>query len=194
MSDVFVPAYRCTSIILLTNFFSVTFCYYGICFISERLFKTGSLYSSMFFTTLSELPGIFLALIFLERTGRKRMMWICWFIFALFAMLIMLFPPGETGRNHKVFDVVFVFVARCSVVIVFLVIFVYFSEYYPTVIRSTTLGIGSGLGRIAGMLTTVVAEDLDIVVAMLIYCLFGFFSFFSDDTASSGHHRTKNDR
>jgi len=178
MWDLFVPAYRCTSIILLANFFSVTFCYYGICFISERLFNTGNLYSSMFFTTMSEFPGILLALIFLDRIGRKRMMWICWFIFAMLAMLIMLFPPGGTGRVHTVFDVAFVFIARCAVIIVFLVIFVYFSEYYPTVIRSTALGVGSGLGRIAGMITTVVAEDLNIVVAMMIYCFFGFFSFF----------------
>jgi len=93
-------------------------------------------------------------------------------------MLIMLFPPGGTGRVHTVLDVAFVFVARCAVIIVFLVIFVYFSEYYPTVIRSTALGVGSGLGRIAGMITTVVSEDLNIVVAMMIYCLIGYFSFF----------------
>lgn len=176
--DLFVPAYRCTSAILLTNFFCVTFCYYGICFISERLFKTGNLYSSMFFTTLSEFPGIFLAVIFLDRTGRKGMMNICWLLFALFTMLIMLLPPRETtGRAHTAFDVIFIFLARCAVTIVFLVIFVYFSEYYPTVIRSTALGFGSSLGRIAGMITTIVAEDLSIVVAMTIYCLMGFFSF-----------------
>jgi len=176
--DLFVPAYRCTSAIMLTNFFCAVFCYYGICFVSERLFKTGDLYSSMCFTTLSEVPGIFLAVAFIDRTGRKGMMNICWLFFGLMCLLIMLLPPTETtGSTQRGFDIIFVFLARCSVTILFLVIFVYFSEYYPTMIRSTALGLGSSLGRIAGMITTVIAEDLKIVDAMKIYSIFGFFSF-----------------
>jgi len=176
--DLFVPAYRCTSVIMLINIFCAVFCYYGICFISERLFKTSDLYFSMCFTTLSEVPGIFLAVAFLDRIGRKGMMNICWLFFGVLCLLIMLFPPTETsGSVQRGFDIILVFSARCSVTTLFLVIFVYFSEYYPTVIRSTALGLGSSLGRIAGMITTIVAEDLRIVVAMKIYSIFGFFSF-----------------
>jgi len=163
---------------MLSNFFFVTFCYYGICFISERLFVSGDLYLSMFYTTLSEIPGILIAIKFLDRTGRKGMMSICWFVFVFLSFLILLMPSNENASSFtKTLVVAFVFIARCSVTMVFLVLFVYFSEYYPTVIRSTALGFGSSLGRIAGMITTVVAEDLTVVVAMLIYCLCGFFSF-----------------
>lgn len=176
--DLFVPAYRRTTCIMLSNFFCATFCYYGICFISERLFHSGNLYTSMISTTLAELPAIFIAVIFIDRTGRKAMMYLCWFAFGVLTLGILLLSPSETNdSNQETFDIVLVFLSRCSVSMLFLVLFVYFSEYYPTVIRSTALGFGSSLGRIAGMITTVVAEDLSLVIALAIYSLLGFLSF-----------------
>jgi len=179
VSDLFVPAYRATSAILLMSFFNSTFCYYGICFISERLFRHGSLYFAMFLTTLSEVPGIFFGVLVLDYTGRRGMMNICWFLFSVLAVIISLLPPSEkTGDLQRGFDIMFVFVARCAVSTLFYTLYVYYSEYYPTVIRSTALGIGSAIGRVAGMITTVVAEDLNLVSAMMIYSLFGFFTLF----------------
>jgi len=179
VKDLFVPAYRTTSVIMLTNFFSVTFCYYGICFISERLFKSGNLYRSIFLTTLSEMPGIFIAVFFLDWTGRKGMMKICWFVFGTLTLLTTLLPPTDSSSSlQRTFDVTFVFIGRCAISTLFFVLFIYFSEYYPTVIRTTALGFASSMGRIAGMITTFVAEDTEVVAAMLIYTIFGFFSFF----------------
>jgi MFS family permease len=162
---------------MLTNFFCTTFCYYGICFISERLFQAGDLYVSMFCTSISELPAIFLAVMFIDRTGRKGMMNICWLVFCIICLVIMLLHPGEISEgNQRMMDIILVFLARCSVTMLFLVVFVYFAEYYPTIIRSTAVGFGSSLGRIAGMITTVVAEDLSLVHAMLIYSILGLCS------------------
>jgi len=176
--DLFVPAYCCTSVIMLTNFFCASFCYYGICFISERLFNAGDLYLSMFFTTTSEIPAIVLAVMFIDFTGRRGMMNICWGFFGVFSLLILVLLLGNTtGSEERIFIVVFVFLTRLSVYMLFLVLFVYFSEYYPTVIRSTALGFGSSLGRIAGMITTVVAEDICLENAMIVYAGIGFFSF-----------------
>jgi len=176
--DLFVPAYCCTSVIMLNNFFCASFCYYGICFISERLFKAGDLFLSMFFTTISEIPAIVLAVMFIDFTGRRGMMNICWCFFGVFSLLILVLLPGDTtGSEERTFIVIFVFLTRLSVYMLFLVLFVYFSEYYPTVIRSTALGFGSSLGRIAGMITTVVAEDISLESAMIVYAGIGFFSF-----------------
>jgi len=175
--DLFVPAYRKTSFIMLTNFFTVTFCYYGICFISERLFKSGNLFSSMFLTTLSEVPGILFGVFFLDKTGRKGMMNICWAIFAVLSLVITCMPPRDgAGSLQTILDVTFVFISRCAVSTLFYVLYVYFSEYYPTVIRAVALGFGSSLTRFAGMITTFVAEDLSVATAMLAYTLVAFMS------------------
>lgn len=175
--DLFVPAYRWTSIIMLINFFCTTFCYYGICFISERLFQAGDLYLSMFCTSISELPAIFLAVMFIDRTGRKRMMNICWLVFGVLCLVIMLLIASHpSDSNRKTVEVILIFFARCCVTMLFVVVHVYFAEYYPTVIRSLALGFGSFLGRIAGMITTVVSEDLSLTHALFIYTVLGYFA------------------
>lgn len=177
--DLFRYSYRTTSAILLSCFFATTFCYYGICFVSERLFKEGTLFFSMFITTLSEVPGIFLGAALLDRMGRKGMMTTCWFFFTVTTMIITLNPPSaSTGDIQRAFDLVLIFVGRCAASTQSMVIYVYFSEYYPTIIRTTALGIGSSLGRIGGITTSIVAADFNLVTAMMTYSLLGGFSFF----------------
>jgi len=90
---------------------------------------------------------------------------------------MLLLPSETTNSEQRKLVVAFVFFARCSVTMLFLVVFVYFSEYYPTVIRSTAIGFGSSLGRIAGMITTLVAEDIKLDIAMVVYAVLGFLSF-----------------
>eukprot|EP01084_Bolivina_argentea_P162454 282718_1 len=59
----------------------------------------------------------------------------------------------------------------------FMAIYIYFSEYYPTAIRSTSLGMASAAGRVAGMLTSIVSEDTPFTVGILLYVISGAIAF-----------------
>merc|ERR1712129_404380 len=59
----------------------------------------------------------------------------------------------------------------------FMSIYIYFSEYYPTAIRSTALGMASALGRIAGMSTSIVSEDTPFGIGILLYAISGGIAF-----------------
>merc|ERR1712154_404774 len=57
------------------------------------------------------------------------------------------------------------------------VIFIYFSEYYPTWIRASALGGAIALGRTAGIGTTFAAEDMTITLGMWLYGIMGIVAF-----------------
>merc|ERR1712154_559855 len=57
------------------------------------------------------------------------------------------------------------------------VIFIYFSEYYPTWIRASALGGAIALGRTAGIGTTFAAEDMTITLGMWLYGCTGIIAF-----------------
>ena len=181
IADVFVPAYRHTSILLLLSFFLLVFGYYGISFISERIFEAATktdasnndTYDEMAITTASEIPGLIIGIFFLDRIGRKKTMIYCFGIFTICCIFLLF----EFVQSSDVLGIMFVFFGRMTISLAFLVAYVYFSEYYPTVIRTTALGFASSLGRVAGMITSFVSEDLSITLAMLLYGIGGLIAF-----------------
>merc|ERR1719193_1586417 len=62
IKDVFIPAYRNTSILLIFGLAAIWFVYIGVVFLSERLFEDYSLYSGELITNLAEIPGIILGM------------------------------------------------------------------------------------------------------------------------------------
>ena len=179
IQDAFVPAYRRTTILLLISFFLCVFGYYGISFISERYFETskdsedsGDEYWEMAVTTASEIPGLILGSLFLDKLGRKKAMIYCFGTYTICCFALMF----NFIQYSRVLGVIFVFLGRMTISLGFLVIYVYYSEYYPTVIRTTTLGFASGSGRIAGMFTSFVSEDMSLTNGMLLYGVGGLIS------------------
>ncbi len=103
--DVFVPAYRKTSISLYILFFMCVFSYYGISFISERYFEeaeeeaeggstsSGDKYWEMAVTTVSELPGLLIGAFILDKIGRKNTM-------SFVSLSLSLFARAMRGLKH----------------------------------------------------------------------------------------------
>merc|ERR1712013_47064 len=73
--------------------------------------------------------------------------------------------------------VIFVCIARMSISLSFMAIYIYFSEFFPTVIRSTAIGCASACGRFAGILTSFIAQDLSIRAGMAIYGVSGVVAY-----------------
>lgn len=165
VSLIFVPAYRYVSILLLIIFWTETFCYYGISIITPRYFKGDSLYTSSLIATCGEIPGIIVAYFYLDQIGRKNFL-ICGY--SLFIVSTYLMAAFSSIPEVAMFVSFF---SRMAINSCFMVLFVFYSEYYPTVVRAIALGAGSAVGRIGGLCTNYVAENTNISVeiALTIY-------------------------
>lgn len=176
LGDLFVSAYRCTSFITMTNNFNITFCYFGICFISVRFFQGDKLYFYMFLSILSEVIGILLTMIFLDRAGRKLTMSIGWFASSIVCLVIIEIPRDKDGERYPGLDLMCILLARGLLLPTSIVLTIYTAEYYPTVIRSTAVGFGFSISRIGGLATMIVAENFKKATAMFIFSVVSFIS------------------
>ena len=185
--DAFKEAYRFHSILLYITFFMCVFGYYGISFISVKFFedveggknddqqgwKHPKTYWESLISASSELPALFVGAFILDKIGRKISLLIAFGVFAFTSFLLIF----EGIHNNTAIGVICVFLARMNISLGFMVLYIYFSEYYPTAIRSTALGMASAIGRIAGMLTSVVSQDTPFKVGILLYAISGGIAF-----------------
>eukprot|EP01083_Nonionella_stella_P200787 734999_1 len=186
--DAFKPQYRSTTISLYIGMFMCVFAYYGICFISVKFFeevqvkkhnenilawKSSQTYWESLISASSELPALFVGVYLLDRIGRKKTMLISFGAVSICSFLLLI----PFIQNSVVLGVTLVFFARGTMQLGFMTLFIYFSEYYPTAIRSTSLGMASACGRVAGMLTSFVSQDTSVSVGMLLYAIAGIIAF-----------------
>ncbi|KAL8209409.1 hypothetical protein R6Q57_006141 [Mikania cordata] len=101
----------------------------------------------------SELPGLGLAAIILDKVGRKISMEIM-----LFLGFILLLPL--VVHQDDMLTKMSLFGARMFISASFIVACIYAPEVYPTNIRATGVGIATAVGRTGGMVCPVVAVGL----------------------------------
>lgn len=157
-----LPAYRKTTNLLMISFVSCVFTYYGLAFVAEYIFEGSDLYWQMLITTSSEFPGLIIGYFVLDWIGRIRSMSLFFSIFVVAGYLLVI----PYCFDNKTIAVILVYIARMAISTSFYTIYIYFTEYYPTVIRNTALGTASALGRIAGMVTSYTVALLDPRLAM----------------------------
>eukprot|EP01083_Nonionella_stella_P069776 186212_1 len=177
--DICRPQYRVSSFLLYAIFWVCVFGYYGISFISERyfeqLYSSGNVYQQMMITTTSEIPALIFGVLLIDSIGRKRTLMWSFFIFSVSCLLLII----DQIQNFKIVGITLVFLARMWISLSYMVIFIYFSEYYPTWIRASALGGAVALGRTAGIGTTFAAEDMTITLGMWLYGCTGIVAFMS---------------
>jgi len=170
--DFFVPKYRLTSILMTINFMISLACYYGIVFVSRRLFLSKSLYACEFVAACSELPAVGSAWL-IDRVGRKNtLLWTSILNIVGFSLLAIFWLYNVVGY----FLLVIVFGIRVSILVNNVGCMLYFIEYYPTAIRSTALGIAYAMSRFSVAACTFMSEEVNLVTGNL---LFGAFSAIS---------------
>jgi len=172
VKDLFVPKYKLTSILMIINFMIGFAVYYGIAFVSERLFVNASLYVCEFVTACSELPALGVAL-FIDKIGRKDILLYTWILNIIGFSLIAIFWL----YSYEYLLVIVVFVVRLSSLVNNVALMIYFTEYYPTAIRTTALGTAYAMSRISVAAFTFISEDVDIVTANLLFCASSVIAF-----------------
>ncbi|KAJ5075937.1 synaptic vesicle 2-related protein [Anaeramoeba ignava] len=153
LKKMFCKKYRRTTILLWILWFINTFVYYGLVFITPSFMHKdtfGNSYESTFITTFAELPGLFIALLIIEKIGRKITQ-TAFFISAGISIALLMI-----GSN-PILHIVFAMISRASMIAAFDTTYAYTPEIYPTEIRSTGLGFCSGLSRVAGIISPIFA-------------------------------------
>ena len=174
-TDLFAPGMRLTTALLWVVWFSNVFCYYGLVFVTPQYFAlaSGNEYEAAFVTTLGEFPGLLVAAFLVDPLGRKGSQ----------TALLLTCMLGSVGlcftRLPFGLLTVFAVIARGAINGAFAITYVYTPEVYPTVVRALALGTCSGVGRIAGMITSFVSTDLDRLPAAAPLAMFAAFALAS---------------
>lgn len=143
------------SLTLLTIWFLMAFCYYGVVVLTPEYFKSHSdakdePYLAVFITSAAELPGIILAAVAINRFGRKKTQISMFAVCGLFMMLLMI--PAQVWLLT-----IFAVVCRMCIMGAFGTTYVFTPEVFPTIIRSTGLGTCASSSRIGALITPFVA-------------------------------------
>eukprot|EP00095_Tigriopus_kingsejongensis_P011644 maker-scaffold564_size136232-snap-gene-0.31 protein:Tk11644 transcript:maker-scaffold564_size136232-snap-gene-0.31-mRNA-1 annotation:"synaptic vesicle 2-related protein" len=127
-------------------------------------------YVELIKTSFAEFPGTFVALLLIDRIGRRKTLATLAVLFAICSLLVMECTWGKS------FLVVVLFGARGFAAGFFQSVYVYTPEVYPTRLRALALGIGSGFARVGAMITPFVAQVLlrtSLYSAMSVYAGLG---------------------
>ncbi|XP_047308498.1 organic cation/carnitine transporter 7-like [Impatiens glandulifera] len=164
------PKYIRTTILLWFLYFGNTFVYYGVVLLTSKLSsgqnqcrgdvishsgtsEDSKLYINVFVTSLAEFPGLVISAIILDRLGRKYSMQIMLaFGFGLLLPLAWQLSQGLTTG--------LLFGARMFVSATFTCACIYAPEVYPTIVRSSGVGVATAIGRIGGIVCPMVAVTL----------------------------------
>ena len=111
-------------------------------------------YVELIWTTLAEFPGTILAMVLIDRIGRKSTLAVLAALFAVSTACV-----AECAMS-KTLLIVALFGARGCSAGFFQTVYVYTAEVFPTRFRAVALGSGSCSARIGAMLTPYIAQVL----------------------------------
>lgn len=175
--DLFVPDYRWISVVVLISCFLVSFLYFGVFFLSKPLFGSYDLYLGMIISIWSEFPGILWGIWFTKQFGPKLTLSIGWFVNAgtcttLYLMLII-----NDGGEIWIITVLCVLIGKAAMWALWVIIYVYITDAYPTVIVATALGFGGCLSEVGAIVTTLLVYNISKINSLLIFSLSSVFAF-----------------
>ena len=188
----FSPRFARTTTFLWFMWFSVALAYYGVVLMTTSLMSTFDEdelsnsttpkcelgghnipfvkedYTDVFVASVSEFPGLILAIIFVDRIGRRKSQFASFGLCGVFLFLMAILP------SSRGLDTFLLFFARMFINAAFLIIYLYTPEVYPTAIRTSGLGAAFAFARLGGMLSPFVGQNLvengKAVAAQLIMC------------------------
>ena len=110
-------------------------------------------YVDLIWITFAEILGVLIAWLFIERMGRR---WSLVLMYGVGGLSLLLLTTCTTRRA----SMVFVFVARSSILGAYFANYIYTAEVLPTNVRAVGIGVCSSMARIGAMVTPFVAQVL----------------------------------
>lgn len=140
-----------TLLIRLTNscfcWMVCAYCYYGLSLSSTKIQGDQNKYVSFMTVAAAEIPGLLIALMLLNRFGRRALLSATMVISGLASILSPLIPPEQS----TIVLVLFI-IGKCAITCAFSVLYIFTAELWPTNLRNTMMNLCSMVGRSGAML------------------------------------------
>ena len=169
ISNLFTPKYVHLTIACLIMNVTTCFAYDGAAIVTPVIFGTsGDGYLEVFLTSLGEIPGLLLPLLWINKIGRiKNLRYIN--LVGSIALIL-------AGLSHNIawLQVSFLFLGRMCGCGSLAGSWLYFSEVYPTIMRGAALGLASSVARLGSMIVAFVIAGVDTTI---VCCILGSSMF-----------------
>ncbi|CAK1585507.1 unnamed protein product [Parnassius mnemosyne] len=149
------PNLRKNILCMAFNWLSCSYCFYGVSQYVGQL--SGNVFINVASSASVTLLGSLASIPLMRILGRKTIVILFNFICALCLIILCLVPEGISS-------VVFACIGVVSSFIVFVVVYLYCTELFPTVVRNAALGFSSMMARVGSMIAPFVIELRDVAL------------------------------
>jgi MFS family permease len=146
------PLLRKRTFNICLNWFANSLAYYGLSLNTGAL--VGNPHLMLFISGIIEVPAYFVSIKLIDRLGRRPVISFCLILGGL-ACIVTTYLPQDSYTMTTI-TTTLVMLGKCLISVSFAVIYNYTAELFPTVVRSSAVGIGSTCARISGTLTPLI--------------------------------------
>lgn len=173
------PNLRKNIIAMSYNWLTCSYCFYGVSQYVGQL--SGNVFVNVAASASVTLVGTLISIPLLKTIGRRTIVIVFNFVNALCLLILAVLPEGPGSVVCASIGVVASF-------IVFVVVYLYCTELFPTVVRNAALGWSSMMARVGSMLAPFVIDlrAQAIWIPPVVFAIFpliaGFVTFFLPET------------
>lgn len=158
------------TLIICGCWFANSVVYYGLSLNTGKL--SGNPYFILFLMGIVELPSYIIIMYFLDRVGHRALISTMMLLGGICCLVVVALPHGSTTVTGVVM------VGKLFISGSYSIIYKYSAELFPTVVRSSGVGLGSMCASVSGALTPLVSL-LDTLNPRIPTILFGFLALLS---------------
>lgn len=158
------------SLIICGCWFANSVVYYGLSLNTGKL--NGNPYFIMFLMGVVELPSYVIIVYFLDRVGHRALISAMMLLGGIACLVVVALPHGSTEATGVVM------VGKLFISGSYSIIYKYSAELFPTVVRSSGVGLGSMCASVSGALTPLISL-LDSLNPKIPTIIFGFMALLS---------------
>ncbi|XP_059057511.1 organic cation transporter protein isoform X3 [Achroia grisella] len=168
------------TLIICGCWFANSVVYYGLSLNTGKL--NGNPYFIIFLMGIVELPSYVIIMYFLDRVGHRALISTMMLLGGISCLIVVALPHGSSSTTGVVM------VGKLFISGSYSIIYKYSAELFPTVVRSSGVGLGSMCASISGALTPLISllDTLNPKIPTIIFgflaLLSGFSTFFLPET------------
>lgn len=168
------------TLIISGCWFANSVVYYGLSLNTGKL--NGNPYFIAFLMGVVELPSYIIIMYYLDRIGHRALISTMMLLGGISCLVVVTLPNGSTAATSVVM------VGKLFISGSYSIIYKYSAELFPTVVRSSGVGLGSMCASVSGALTPLISllDTLNPKIPTLIFgflaLLSGFSTFFLPET------------
>lgn len=168
------------TLIICGCWFANSVVYYGLSLNAGKL--NGNPYFIIFLMGVVEIPNYIMIMYYMDRVGHRALISVMMLLGGISCLVVVALPHGSTAATGVVMVGKFFISGSYSI------IYKYSAELFPTVVRSSGVGLGSMCASVSGALTPLISllDTLNPKVPTIIFgflaLISGFSTFFLPET------------